>query len=172
MLKKRVRVPRAHAPTVAIDPRRPIAQPGTTVPRAPHTASVQPARHGPTLTDPPAASAHRAPTTIGPSTTVQPPVTVPLVVSALIANDPPMVTVPLVAKDLTGSAHRVQLDLIQRGPIQTALDPTVRVPIALVLSAHQPIAPLATSVPLVSDLVAQLVHLMTAPVTLSAPRAR
>jgi hypothetical protein len=94
-------------------------------------------------------------------------VTARLVASALTANDPLMVTAPLVANDLTGSAPHAPLAPIQTALVQTGLALTGLAPIARELTA-----PVVTSVPLVSDLVAQLGLLMTAPVTPSALRAR
>jgi hypothetical protein len=163
MPKKRVPVPRAHDPSVLNVQLRPTARPGMTVPRVPHQAAAPPtesvlnAQHAPTLTVRLVASVPRVR-----STTAQPPandplmVTARLVASALTANGPLMVTAP-----------HAQLGPIQTALVQTGLALTDPAPIARALTA-----PVVTSVPLVSDLVAQLVRLMTAPATPSALRAR
>jgi hypothetical protein len=91
---------------------------------------------------------------------------VPLAVSALSANVPHMETVRHGVKDLTASAHRAPVVLTQ-----TVLAQTASVLTGPALIAHPPTAQADTSVPLVSDLVAQLGLLMTAPVTPSALRA-
>jgi hypothetical protein len=65
------------------------------------------------------------------------------------------------------TAPHAQLGPIQTALVQTGLALTDPAPIARALTA-----PVVTSVPLVSDLVAQLVRLMTAPATPSALRAR
>jgi hypothetical protein len=156
MPKKRVPVPRAHDPTVLNGPLRLTVQPGTTVLRvpprvaAPPTESVLHAQHAPILIVRPAASVPRVR-----SMTVRPP-----------ANDPLMVTARLVANDLTGSAPLAPLAPIQTALVQTGLALTGPAPIARELTAR-----VVTSGPLVSDLVAQLGLLMTAPVTPSALRA-
>jgi hypothetical protein len=174
MPKKRVPVPRAHDPTVLNGPLRLTVQPGTTVLRVPHrvaappTESVLHAQHAPILIVRPMASVPRVR-----SMTVRPPandplmVTARLVASALTANDPLMVTAPLVVNDLTGSAPHAPLAPIQTALVQTGLALTGPAPIARELTAR-----VVTSGPLVSDLVAQLGLLMTAPVTPSALRAR
>ena len=167
MLKKRVRVPRAHAPSAANAPPRPSDQRATIVLRVPQRvgdppmAIVQPVQHAPTVSAPPPVSVPRARSMTVPHRGI-----VPLAVSALSANVPHMETVRHGVKDLTASAHRAPVVLTQ-----TVLAQTASVLTGPALIAHPPTAQADTSVPLVSALVVRRVRSMIAPANQSVLRA-
>ena len=167
MLKKRARVPRAHAQTVANAPPPPNALRATIVHRVPQPvvdqpmAIVQRAQHAPTASVRPPASAPPAH-----SMTVRQPGIALLAASALTANVPHMVTVLRVVKDLTASAHRAPVVLTQTALVQTALDLTGQL-----LTGRVPTAQVVTSVPLASAPVVRRARSMTAPATANVPRA-
>lgn len=168
MLKKRVPVPRAHAPTAVSARPRPSDLRAMIVRRvplpvaAPPMETVQPVQHAPTVSVPPPASAPRARTMTAPL-----PQSDPLAVSALTANVPLMATVRHVVNGLTASAHRVPAGLIPIALVQTASDLTGPLPIVHPLTAE-----VVTSVPLASDPVVPRARLMTAPATAIVLRAR
>ena len=179
MLKKRVPVPRVHAPTAANAPPHPSALRATIVHRVQRpvvalpTEIVQPVQHAPTVSVPPPASALRARSMTVPQLGIVLPA-----VSVLTANVLPMETVqpvqhaPTVSVPPPASVHRapvvlIQTDLAQTAHVQTASPLTGQLPIV-----HPRTAEVVTSVPLESDPVVRRARSMTVPATASVLRAR
>jgi len=179
MLKKRVHVPRAHAPTAANAPPPRSALRATIVHRVQRPvdvlpmATVQPVQHALTVSVPPPASAPRARSMTVPQRGIAlPVVSVPTANVLPMAIAQPVQHAPTVNVPPPASAHRapvvlIQTDLAQTDLVQTALPPTGQLSIA-----HPRTAEVVTSAPLESDPVVRRARSMTVPALASVLRAR